>query len=300
MFLVPVFSVPRCVTAPRFSLFLSSLHADLRAGSCARRSDERFGLGHAYDWEPLPDGRHPFTVDDRSSIHFAGWGIAPGAIVDCEAEGMAAVSDIGLRANIKLAARHGRASRSGDIFVVYQLTTRLKYSGIEQLRAEVRHPPRGGAATADDGDGDGDAGDDANAGLPLSVKDTPVAAAAKMFKVLSELAEGNHLRMCHLRDAVRSSSQADNPSSLNLLLAKKAVANPAVKAALAGDRVHAVLTLQPSHPTYGKSTTKYRLAASPTWRGKCLASLPLNKPSKPGARSHEKFLELRSLLLARR
>jgi hypothetical protein len=140
-----------------------SLNADLRAGSCARRSDARFGLGHDFDWAPLPDGRHPFTVDDRSSIHFAGWGIAPDAIVDCEAQGMAAVSDIGLRANFKLAARHGRASRSGDIFVVYQLTTRLKYSDTEQLHAEVHHPPQGGAATADDGDGDDDGDDDADA-----------------------------------------------------------------------------------------------------------------------------------------
>ena len=286
-----------------------SLNADLRAGSCARRSDARFGLGHDFDWAPLPDGRHPFTVDDRSSIHFAGWGIAPDAIVDCEAQGMAAVSDIGLRANFKLAARHGRASRSGDIFVVYQLTTRLKYSDTEQLHAEVHHPPQGGAATADDGDGDddgdddgdGDAGGDATAGVPvpLSAKDTPAAAAAKMFKVLSELAEGRHLNMAQLRDAVRSSTPADNPSSLNLLLARKAAANPVVEDALTGDRVHAVLTLQPSKSN-GKPATKYRLGTARAWHGLSLASLPLNKPSMPGARTHEKFVELRSLLLASR
>ena len=85
-----------------------------------------------------------------------------------------------------------------------------------------------------------------------------------------------------------------------MLLARKAEANPAVEAALAGDRVHAALTLQPSHLTNGRSATKYRLGAPPAWRGKSLASLPLNKPAKPGARTHEKFVELRSLLLARR
>ena len=37
---------------------------------------------------------------------------------------MAVVSDIGLRANMKLAARHGRSDRCGGIFDVYQFATR--------------------------------------------------------------------------------------------------------------------------------------------------------------------------------
>ena len=60
------------------------------------------------------------------------------------------------------------------------------------------------------------------------------------------------------------------------------------------------LPSSPARLTNGRSATKYRLGASPAWHGKSLASLPLNKPFKPGARTHEKFVELRSLLLARR
>lgn len=202
---------------------------------------------------------------------------------------MAVVSDVGLRANTKPAAQHGRSGRCADIFVVCQFaTTRRKYSSIEQLQAEVRHPLRGGAATADDGADDDDDGDDANADVlaPLSDQDTPAAAAAKMSQVLSKLADDHHLQMSHLRGAVRSSTTADNPASLSLLLARAASTNPAVEAALVGDRACAVVTFQPAHLATGRAVTKHRLGIATTWRGKYLASMPLNNPATLGARGH--------------
>ena len=115
-------------------------------------------------------------------------------------------------------------------------------------------------------------GDDANADVLalLSNQDTPAAAAAKTFQVLSELAEDHHLQMSHLRGAVRSSSSsADSPASLNLLLARTAAAtNPVGEAALEGGRVCAAITSQPARLTSGRSVTKHRLGIAPVWRGR--------------------------------